>query len=170
MQIDCGVCVVRHWKRGDEWDLVQSADNPNVSRYLTDRFPSPYTLQDAYAWIDLNEARRNNTNFAITVGGGVAGGIGYALGAFETRMTATIGYWLAEPFWGRGITTAALKSLTEYAFETHRLRRISSVVMAPNAASARVLEKAGYSREGIMRNGVVKNGEAHDLLLYAMVR
>lgn len=170
MQLDCGACVIREWKRGDEWDLVQSADNPNVSRYLTDRFPSPYTLQDAYAWIDLNEARRDNTNFAITIGGSVAGGIGYTLGSYEMRLTATIGYWLAEPFWGRGITTAALKRLTEYAFETHGLRRIGSVVMAPNGASARVLEKGGYVREGIMRNAVAKHGEVYDLLLYAAVR
>lgn len=170
MHLDCGVCKIREWKRGDEWDLVQSADNPSVSRYLTDRFPSPYTLQDAYAWIDLNEARRDNTNFAIEVGGGVAGGIGYSLGAFETRLSATIGYWLGQAFWGRGIATAALKSLTEYAFERHGLRRISSVVMAPNAASARVLEKAGYAREGVMRSAVVKQGEVYDLLLYAMVR
>lgn len=170
MQLNCGACKVRDWKRGDEWDLVQSANNPNVSRYLTDRFPSPYTLQDAYAWIDLNEAKRENTNFAIEVGGAVAGGIGYVLGSYETRLTGTIGYWLAEPFWGRGIASAALTALTDYAFETHRLRRISSVVMAPNLASARVLEKAGYVREGIMRNGVVKHGEVYDLLLYAMVR
>lgn len=170
MQLDCGACVIREWKRGDEWDLVQSANNPNVSRYLTDRFPSPYTLQDAYAWIDLNEAKRNNTNFAISVGGGAAGGIGYTLGAYEARLTATIGYWLAEPFWGRGIATAALKALTEYAFETHALRRISSVVMAPNLASMRVLEKAGYVREGVMRNAVVKYGDVYDLVLFAMVR
>lgn len=170
MQLDCGVCVVREWKRGDEWDLVQSADNPNVSRYLTDRFPNPYTLQDAYAWIDLNEAKRNNTNFAITVGGSVAGGIGYSLGAYETRLTATIGYWLAQPFWGRGVTTAALQKLTDYAFDAHRLRRISSVVMAPNVASMRVLEKAGYVREGVMRNAVVKHGEVYDLVLFATVR
>lgn len=170
MQLDCGVCKIRDWKRGDEWDLVQSANDPNVSRYLTDRFPNPYTLQDAYAWIDLNEAKRNNTNFAIEVGGGVAGGIGYTLGTYEMRLTATMGYWLAQPFWGRGIATAALRALTDYAFQAHALRRISSVVMAPNGASARVLEKAGYVREGIMRNGVVKNGEVHDLLLYAMVR
>lgn len=170
MQLDCGACVIRDWKRGDEWDLVQSADNPNVSRYLTDRFPNPYTLQDAYAWIDLNEARRDNTNFAITIGASVAGGIGYTLGSYETRLTATIGYWLAQPFWGRGITTAALKHLTEYAFATHGLRRIGSVVMAPNLASARVLEKGGYVREGIMRNAVAKHGEVYDLLLYAAVR
>lgn len=170
MQLNCGACVIRDWKRGDEWDLVQAANNPNVSRYLTDRFPSPYTLQDAYAWIDLNEAKRGNTNFAIEAGGGVAGGIGYTLGSYETRLTASIGYWLGETFWGRGIATAALKGLTEQAFEAHALRRISSVVMAPNAASARVLEKAGYVREGVMRNAVVKYGQVHDLLLYAMVR
>jgi RimJ/RimL family protein N-acetyltransferase len=127
-------------------------------------------LQDAYAWIDLNEAKRDNTNFAIEVGGAVAGGIGYSLGAYEARLTATIGYWLGQPFWGRGIATAALGQLTEYAFKAHGLRRISSVVMAPNIASARVLEKAGYIREGIMRNSVVKHGEIYDLLLYATVR
>lgn len=170
MRLECGICAIREWKRGDEWDLVQAADNPNVSRYLTDRFPNPYTIQDAYAWIDLNEAKRNNTNFAIDVGGAVAGGIGYSLGAYEARITATIGYWLAQPFWGRGIATAALKALTEYAFDTHALRRISSVVMAPNVASARVLEKAGYVREGIMRNAVIKHGQLYDLLLYATVR
>ncbi|HKU67628.1 MAG TPA: GNAT family protein [Candidatus Baltobacteraceae bacterium] len=170
MQLDCGACAIREWKRGDEWDLVQSADNPSVSRYLTDRFPNPYTLQDAYAWIDLNQARRSNTNFAITVGGSVAGGIGYELGAYEMRLTATIGYWLAEPFWGRGIATAALMQLTSYAFEMHGLRRISSVVMSPNLASARVLEKAGYVREGVLRSGAVKHGTVYDLLLYATVR
>lgn len=170
MQLDCGVCKIRDWRRGDEWDLVQSANNPNVSRYLTDRFPSPYTLQDAYAWIDLNEAKRDNTNFAVEVGAGVAGGIGYTLGSYETRLTASIGYWLAEPFWGRGIATAALKAMTEYMFAMHMLRRISSVVMAPNLASARVLEKGGYVREGVMRNGVVKHGAVYDLLLYSMVR
>lgn len=170
MRLECGVCTIRNWKRGDEWDLVQVANDPDVSRYLTDRFPSPYTLQDAYAWIDLSEAKRDETNFAIEVGGGVAGGIGYTLGTYETRLTATMGYWLGQPFWGRGITTAALRALTDYAFKTHGLRRISSVVMAPNAASARVLEKAGYIREGIVRNGVVKRGEVYDLLLYATVR
>lgn len=170
MQLDCGVCTVRDWKRGDEWDLVQAANNPNVSRYLTDRFPSPYTLQDAYAWIDLNEAKRNNTDFAIEAGGVVAGGIGYTLGAYEARLTASIGYWLGETFWGRGMTTAALAALTRYAFETHGLRRISSVVMSPNTASARVLEKAGYVREGVMRSGVIKRGEVLDLLLYARVQ
>jgi RimJ/RimL family protein N-acetyltransferase len=170
MRLECGVCVIREWKRGDEWDLFQMANNPNVSRYLTDRFPSPYTIQDAYAWIDLNEARRNNTDFAIEVGGAVAGGIGYSQGTYEARLTASIGYWLGQPFWGRGIATAALKSLTEYAFATHGLRRIWSVVMAPNVASARVLEKAGYIREGIMRSGAVKSGEVLDLLLYATVR
>lgn len=170
MHLDCGACKIRDWKRGDEWDLVQAANNPNVSRYLTDRFPDPYTLQDAYAWIELHEARRENTDFAIEVGGGVAGGIGYTLGTYEMRLTATIGYWLGEPFWGRGIATAALEALTGYAFEKHGLRRISSVVMSPNAASARVLEKAGYVLEGVMRSGAIKRGEIYDVLLYAMVR
>jgi RimJ/RimL family protein N-acetyltransferase len=104
------------------------------------------------------------------VGGAVAGGIGYTLGAYEARLTATIGYWLAEPFWGRGIATAALEHLTQYAFEAHALRRISSVVMSPNIASMRVLEKAGYVREGVMRNAVVKRGEVYDLVLFALVR
>jgi [ribosomal protein S5]-alanine N-acetyltransferase len=169
MQLDCGVCELRNWRTGDEFRLSEIADNENVSRYMTDRFPYPYTVDDAKWWIGENGGPRP-TNFAIFVNGEIVGGAGFAIGEYERRYSAEIGYWLGEAYWGRGYASAALRTLTEYAFATYGLRRLAAIVYAPNDASARVLEKCGYVREAVMRNAVVKRGNLYDVLLYAMVR
>ncbi len=168
--IDCGIVSLREWRRGDEAELVAVANNPNVARYLRDRFPSPYTLDDANAWISLNEAAERRSHFAIVLDARVIGGVGFDLHEAERRIVAEIGYWLGEAFWGRGIATAACCALTTYAFERHSLRRIESQVFAPNVASRRVLEKCGYECEGLMRNAVTKGGEVLDAYLFARVR
>jgi len=84
--------------------------------------------------------------------------------------TTEIGYWLGEPFWGRGIATAALKQTTEYAFQTFGLERIQAHVFAWNPASARVLEKCSYVLEGRLRHSIFKDGRLTDSLLYARIR
>jgi RimJ/RimL family protein N-acetyltransferase len=170
MVLDCGICRLRPWRRGDGAALVRAADNPNVARYLRDRFPHPYTLDDARAWIEINESSDPQTHFAVTIDDVPIGGAGFILHDREERTTAEVGYWIAEPHWGRGIASAALRVLTDYAFATHGLERISSVVMHPNTASQRVLEKVGYEREGVMRRAVVKNGEIYDLMVFAKIR
>jgi RimJ/RimL family protein N-acetyltransferase len=86
------------------------------------------------------------------------------------RRSAEIGYWVAEPYWGRGIATKAVGALTAFAFAHHDLVRIFAGVFASNPASARVLEKAGYAFEGRLRRSVVKDGIVLDQLMYAMVR
>lgn len=170
MVLDCGMVTVRPWRRGDEEQLVEIADNPNVARYMRDVFPSPYTMADAMEWIERNETADLTTHFAIVLDSRVAGGCGYMPLEAERRIVAELGYWLGEAYWGRGIATAACRALTEYAFEQHRLRRIESAVYAPNVASQRVLEKCGYRCEGLIRNAVIKNGEVLDAYLYAIVR
>ena len=85
------------------------------------------------------------------------------------RVSAEIGYWLAEPFWGRGITTDALRAVTKYAIESHGLTRIYAVPFAWNVASCRVLEKAGYVLEGRLRNSAIKDGRLTDQMQYAFV-
>jgi [ribosomal protein S5]-alanine N-acetyltransferase len=168
--LDGGVVTLRPWRRGDEEQLVELADNPNVARYMADVFASPYTMNDAIEWIALNEASHPSTHFAILLGERIAGGAGYTLQGGERRIVAQIGYWLGERYWGRGIATAACGALTRYAFERHGLRRIEAAVYAPNVASHRVLEKCGYQREGRVRNAVIKNDEVLDAYLYAIVR
>jgi ribosomal-protein-alanine N-acetyltransferase len=163
-------CTVRPWRVGDEASLARYADNRNVSRNLKDRFPSPYSAADAEAWIGRVATQTPVTAFAIVVDGAAVGGIGFELGTDVHRRSAEIGYWLGEPFWGRGIATEALRAVTEYAFATFDICRLEAGVFDWNPASARVLEKAGYTLEGRARCAVVKNGRLGDRLLYALVR
>jgi ribosomal-protein-alanine N-acetyltransferase len=98
------------------------------------------------------------------------GSIGLRLQADVYRRTAEIGYWLAEPYWGRGIMTEAVRAIAEYGFTTFEIARIEADVFARNVASARVLEKAGFTLEGVLRNRITKDGGTMDALLYAVVR
>jgi [ribosomal protein S5]-alanine N-acetyltransferase len=163
-------CLLRPWRVGDQASLVRYANNRNVSRNLKDRFPYPYTAADADEWIKLAEAATRTTSFAIVVDGEAVGGIGIEPGTDVFRRSADIGYWLGEPFWGRGIATESLRAVTEYAFERFDICRLQAGVFAWNPASARVLEKVGYTLEGRIRLGAIKDGQLVDRLLYGLVR
>ena len=110
------------------------------------------------------------TQFAIVLAGELVGGIGIEPGVDVFRRSAEIGYWLGEPFWGRGLATEALRGATDYAFTTFDICRLEAGVFEWNPASARVLEKAGYTLEGRARLAVVKDGRTGDRLQYALVR
>lgn len=170
MELDLGICTIRSWRPGDETSLVHHANNRAVWRNMRDRFPHPYTFEDAWRWIDLNNTVFPETNFAISVEGVAVGGIGIVRGEDVARCSAEIGYWLGQDFWGRGIATAAVRAMTDWAFSSFELVRIHAGVFAWNPASMRVLEKAGYSLEGRLRRSVFKDGELIDQYLYAAVR
>jgi RimJ/RimL family protein N-acetyltransferase len=136
---------------------------------LRDGFPHPYSREDARAFIVAATSAAPETNFAIALDGAVVGGIGFTLHDDVERVAAEIGYWLGEPFWGRGITTAAVQAVTAHAVRTHGLTRVWAVPFAWNPASFRVLEKAGYVREGVMRRSAFKDGRLTDQMLYAYV-
>ena len=163
-------CVLRNWRPSDADSLVAHADNIKVWRNLHDAFPHPYTRADAEAWIQKTSVDHADNVLAIVVDGKAVGGIGFHRGTDVHRLTATIGYWLGEAYWGRGIATEALRAMTEYAFANHDFQRLEAHVFDWNAASARVLEKAGYTREARMRKRVTKEGKTADCFLYALVR
>ena len=163
--------TLRPWRAGDEASLVRHANNRNISRNLRDRFPHPYTAADAKAWITFNLGLAPPTqHFAIVVDGDAVGGISVEPHDGERRRSAEVGYWLAEPFWGRGIATEALRAVTTYAFATFDLCRLEAGVYGWNPASARVLEKAGYTLEGRAKQAVIKDGQMTDRLLYGLLR
>ena len=162
--------TLRPWRVGDQASLVRHANNRNISRNLRDRFPYPYTAGDADAWIARATAETPPCNFAIVVDGAAVGGIGLELGEDVFRRSAEVGYWLGEPFWGRGIATEALRATTEYAFATFDVCRLTAGVFEWNSASARVLEKAGYTLESRGRLAVIKDGRTIDRLLYVLIR
>ncbi len=159
--------VLRRWRAKDLASLVRHANNINVSRYLRDRFPYPYTRKDARAF--LAGAGSDDTKLAIDVDGEAVGGIGVIVGSDVERFSAEVGYWLGEPFWGRGIVTEALNIFSEDVFERLNLLRLFAVASAANVGSARVLEKAGYQQEGVLRSAAVKFGQPHDQLLFARI-
>jgi [ribosomal protein S5]-alanine N-acetyltransferase len=170
MELKLERCTLRPWRRGDEASLVRYANNRNISRNLRDRFPYPYTAADADAWIGRVSAESPPCNFAIVVDGAAVGGIGLERGEDVFRRSAEVGYWLGEPFWGRGIATEAVRAVTAYAFATFDLCRLQAHVFAWNPASMRVLEKAGYTFESRARLAVTKEGRTIDRVEYALIR
>ena len=170
MEITCADCVLRPLVAGDATRLAEHANDRDIWRNLRDRFPHPYTVQDADSYIALVAARMPQKNFGIVVNGEACGTIGLLPGEDIARCTAEIGYWLGRRFWGRGIATQALVAATSYAFSTLGLQRVFAEPFTQNAASLRVLTKAEYTLEGLMRRSAIKDGEVLDQYLYAAYR
>jgi [ribosomal protein S5]-alanine N-acetyltransferase len=161
----------RTWRSSDVEALVEHANNRKVWLNLKDRFPHPYTKGDAERWIAMNHAHVGRpNNFAIDIGGEAIGGVGVDFRPDIYRLTGSVGYWVGEPFWGRGIGTAAVRFITDYAFGAFELQRLEALVFDWNPASARVLEKAGYTLEGRLRRAGIKDGKMGDFLVFARLR
>jgi RimJ/RimL family protein N-acetyltransferase len=167
MELQLATCGVRSWRAGDVPSLVAHADNRRIWINLRDRFPHPYTKADAQAYIRFVRGMNPETFFAITVHDEAVGSIGYVLQHDVERVSAEVGYWLGETFWGRGIATDALRTITRYAIERHQLTRVFALPFAYNTASCRVLEKAGYVLEARLRRSAIKDGVIQDQCQYA---
>lgn len=170
MRLSLSRCIVRSWAQTDADALARHANNRAVSMQLRDRFPYPYGPEQARAFLGWITAQPAPTVWAIEVDGEAAGGIGIELRTDVERVSAEIGYWLGESVWGRGIATDALKAVTAEVFQRFDLTRVFAVPFADHAASIRVLEKAGYVREGHMRRSAIKHGVVRDQALYATYR
>ena len=163
--------TLRPWKPGDEAALAQIANNRKIWRNMTDRFPHPYTHDDAIAWIAHSRTEpENQRHFAICVGEQIVGGAGFTRLEDLSRRTAEIGYWLGEPFWGQGIAPRTLAMATEIAFRDFDFERLQATVVEWNDRSCRVLEKVGYELEARLARGTFKDGVVCDAWLYARLR
>jgi RimJ/RimL family protein N-acetyltransferase len=162
-------CTLRPWRMDDAESLVRHANNINVARQLRDRFPNPYTRANASAFLKAATSAPEPSNLAIEVDDHAVGAIGYVPGVDVERYSAEIGYWLGEAYWGRGIVTEALIVMTDYVFNSLNMLRLFALPFADNPGSIRVLEKAGYVREAVLRSSSVKYGEPRDQMLYARV-
>jgi RimJ/RimL family protein N-acetyltransferase len=162
-------CIVRPWRMADAESLVRHANNINVAKQLRDRFPHPYTRRDALDFLKFSSTADEPSNLAIVVEGEAVGGVGYVPGSDVERYSAEIGYWLGETYWGRGIVTEAVMLLTDHVFGRINMLRLFALPFADNPGSIRVLEKAGYLREAVLRSSSVKRGQPRDQALYAKV-
>jgi ribosomal-protein-alanine N-acetyltransferase len=162
-------CEVRSWRPSDLDSLVEHANNRKIWVNLRDRFPHPYSRSDGRTFIRAARKMQPETFFAIAVDGAAVGGIGFVLQGDVDRVSAELGYWLGEAFWGRGIATDATRAVTQYAIERHGLTRLFALPFAHNLASCRVLEKAGYVREALLRRSAIKDGTIVDQFQYAYI-
>lgn len=162
--------ILRPWRKEDASALARHADNPRISAGMRAGFPSPYTVGHARHFIAMAAGTGHALFLAIEVQGGAAGSIGiHPLGNVYCG-TAEIGYWLAEPFWGKGIVTGAVRALVPVVFQRTSLIRIQAGIFSDNPASMRVLEKSGFVRKAVHRNAITKRGVVMDEVMYARLR
>jgi len=162
----------RVWRVADAPDLVMAINNRKVLDNLRDGIPYPYTAQDAVEFITatLNAEKDSQYAFAITYNGQVIGSIGVFRKDNVHRFTAELGYYIAEPYWGKGIMTEAVKQMSAFVFANTDIVRIFAEPYANNTASCRVLEKAGYQFEGVLRKNAIKKGQMMDMRMYALIK
>ena len=165
-------CAIREWRLEDKTALAATLNNPKVLDMLRDGLPSPYTEQDAEDYIRAMLASDPGKvfAFAVTVGGKVIGSVSVTRRDNIHYRTAELGYYIGEPYWGRGYMTGAVRQVCRLVFECSDIVRIFAEPFAHNAASCRVLEKAGFVCEGTMKSNAEKNGQIVDMKLYALVK
>lgn len=163
-----GFCL-RPWQVEDEQSLLRHANHFSVARYLSDRFPHPYTAADAKAFLEW-PALDSAWVRAIEINGEAVGGVGIRPGEDVHRLSAQIGYWLSPVYASRGIMSRVVPLWCDHLFNSYGFERLQALVFANNPASSRVLEKSGFVLEGIQRRAVLKNAEVLDALVYAKLR
>jgi RimJ/RimL family protein N-acetyltransferase len=161
---------LRAWAEEDKAELQRIANNSNVARFLRDAFPHPYTKNDAERWITLNIMGLHETHFCIEADGKPAGGIGIVIQNDIHKYSAELAYWLGEEYWGRGIITRCIKTVTPYFMDKFELKRMFATAFTSNSASVNALEKSGYVCEGVMKKYAFKNGVDIDGTLYAFTK
>jgi RimJ/RimL family protein N-acetyltransferase len=162
--------TLREFAESDIDEIVRLANNEQVARYLADRFPHPYTRADAAWWVHHGATENGAINRAIAHRGTLVGGIGIDPQTGWRAHVGAIGYWIGQDYWGQGIATQALREMTDIGFRDRCFRKLVAQVLAPNIASMRVLEKAGYAREAVLAAEVRKGGTYFDAHQFARHR
>lgn len=166
------ICKIRKWELSDAADVAKALSNKKIQNNLRDGLPYPYTEQDGTEYISaMLSADENETfAFAVTVDNRAIGSIGVFRQGNIHRLTAELGYYIAEEYWGKGIMPQAIKQICEYVFTKSDIIRIYAEPFAYNIASCRALEKAGFQYEGTLRKNAVKNGKVLDMKMYSKIR
>lgn len=161
---------LRPWSISDLDSLVMYANNWNIAKNLTDKFPFPYCETSGRAFIEFATKDAPIHVFAIDINGQAVGSIGIHPQDDIYQKNAELGYWLAEPFWGKGVVSHAVKQSVDFAFDTSHIDRVFARPFGTNLASQKVLEKNGFVLEGRFEKVLFKNNEYFDELIYAVRR
>jgi RimJ/RimL family protein N-acetyltransferase len=163
---------LHEWIIEDALDLAVAISNKKVLDNLRDGIPYPYSEKDAVEFITATLAAEKDSQyaFAICCDDKVIGSIGVFRKDNVHRLTAEMGYYIAELYWGKGIMTEAVRQMCDFVFANTDIVRIFAEPYAFNTASCRVLEKAGFQFEGILRQNAIKNGQSVDMRMYAIIK
>jgi len=149
-------------------DIQRLANNHAIAKNLRDVFPFPYALEDAHYFLDLASNDKLGKVFGIYHQDVFIGTGRLVPGQDVYRINAEIGYWIGESYWGKGHGTNAVKLMVAYAFQELELLRVYACVFGFNTASMRVLEKAGFEKEAIVKSSIIKEGNVYDEHLYSI--
>ncbi len=165
-------CKIRSWRLEDCKSLSELLNNRKILDNLRDGLPYPYTEGDAKEYIKsmLSADKTKTFAFAITLDDEVIGSVGIFRGENIHYRTAEIGYYIGEKYWGKGYGSTAVKQACDYVFENTDIVRIFAEPFEFNTASCRVLEKAGFNFEGILRSNAEKNGKIINMKMYGLVK
>lgn len=163
--------ILRKWLESDAHAVYKYANNKKIADNLRDGFPYPYKLSDAVSFTKSMAGNDDKSQCcrAIVINNEAIGSIGLFIKDDVYRKSAEIGYWLAEPFWNQGIVSSAVKQLCKYGFDNYDIIRIYAEPFAHNIGSCKVLEKAGFTLEGILKKSVCKNNDIFDSCMYAIL-
>lgn len=170
MEIHCGHFILRPLHKRDKESLANYANNIRIWRNVRDSFPHPFGKADAADFIKKSSGADPVTHFCIDYNNECAGVISFFPQSDIYRLTAEIGYWLGEPFWGKGIMTAAVKAMTEHIFRSFDIVRLYAGVLEGNTASAKVLEKCGFTCDCLLVNAAFKEGKLVNEYRYGLVK
>jgi len=169
MKSNTTMIELRELKSDDRELLVRYLNNEQLVRYLASRIPQPYSFDDASWWVEVGSKEQAFVR-AISLNGAFCGVIGVYTKEADYAHAAELGYWIAQEYWNQGIASKAVADFTELVFATTDIQRIYAVVAAPNVASIKVMEKVGFSLEGILKQAVQKQGQFFDEHLFAKLR
>ncbi len=162
--------IIRNFNDDDLDSLIKYANNINVSQYLRDSFPYPYSKQNALEWIYFIGQDNTNLAFAIADEHELIGGIGAMPNNDVHRLNAEIGFWLGEPFWNKGIMTKAVNVFCNYLFNSYNYNKLCANVFEGNEASKKVLLNTGFILEGTLRKNIFKNNKFLDQYIYGLLK
>jgi RimJ/RimL family protein N-acetyltransferase len=162
---------LREWRLSDAESLAENANNINIWNNMRDGLPHPYTEEDGKQFIEkAMSLPKPATLLTIAVEGKAVGSIGIVLHSDVERISAEMGYFIGENYWNRGIMTEAVKQMVAYAFANFPLRKIYATPFDFNIASHKVLQKAGFEREAILKQAAIKNGKIVDMHYYSFIK
>ena len=168
-----GQVALREWTADDVPAMTPPLDEPAIARWT--RVPSPYRREHSQDFLArMEEARTDGRELALAIvpaaddGRELLGSISVRVESRENRR-GELGYLVFAPARGQGVAPRAVRLLAGFAFERLDLARGEILAALENRASQTVAERAGFTREGVLRSYMELRGERHDMVAFSLL-